>query len=123
MKIMEDNRAEQKEALEVLVEFNERVLKNMRIVIKELSGARLEDTNKFLRGIVDAMNWEIQVVNGTMEMLNDGKERINKEEFNTAVLKLSDAIKANEDAAMAEAITELIPMFENLGAAAKEVIA
>ena len=123
MKIMEDNRAEQKEALEVLVEFNERVLKNMRIVVKELSGARLEDTNKFLKGIVDAMNWEIQVVNGTMELLNEGKERINKEEFNTAVLKLGDAIKSDEDAAMAEAITELIPVFENLGAAAKEVIA
>ena len=120
---MEDNRADQKEALEVLVEFNDRVLKNMNIVVKELSGERLEDTNKFLKGIVDAMNWEIQVVNGTMEMLNEGKERINKEEFNTAALRLGDAIRENEDAAMAEAIKALIPMFENLGAAAREVIA
>lgn len=123
MKIMEDNRAEQKEALEVLIEFNERVLKNMKIVVKELSGERLEDTNNFLKGIVDAMNWEIQVVNGTMEMLNDGKERINKEEFNAAVLKFGDAIKDSDDTAMAKAIIELIPVFENLGAAAKEVIA
>ncbi len=123
MRIMEDNRAEQKEALEVLIEFNERVLKNMRIIVKELSGERLEDTNQFLRGIADALNWEIQVVNGTMDMLNDGKERINKEEFNAAVIKLSDAIKADEDAAMAAAFTELIPLFENLGAAAREVTA
>ena len=29
MKIMEENRAEQKEALEVLIEFNDRIVKNM----------------------------------------------------------------------------------------------
>ncbi len=123
MNIMEDNRAEQKEALEVLIEFNDRVLKNMNIIVKELSGERLEDTNQFLKGIVDALNWEIEVVNGTMGLLNEGKERIQKDAFNAAVLRLGDAIKANEDTAMAEAISALIPMFENLGAAAREVTA
>lgn len=123
MKIMEDNRAEQKEALEVLIEFNDRVLKNMKIIVKELSGERMEDTNQFLKGIADALNWEIQVVNGTMDMLNDGKERINKEEFNASVIKLSNAIKANDDAAMAAAFTDLIPLFEHLGEAAREVTA
>ena len=123
MNVMEDNRAEQKEALEVLIEFNDRVLKNMNIIVKELSGERLEDTNQFLKGIVDALNWEIQVVNGTMGLLNEGKERIQKDAFNAAVLRLGDAIKANEDTAMAEAISALIPMFENLGAAAREVTA
>ncbi len=83
----------------------------------------MEDTNQFVKGIVDALNWEIQVVNGTIELLNEGKERINKEAFNASVVRLGDAIKANEDAAMAEAIKALIPMFENLGAAAREVTA
>ena len=98
--------------MEVLIEFNDRVLKNMNIIVKELSGERLEDTNQFLKGIVDALNWEIEVVNGTMGLLNEGKERIQKDAFN-----------ANEDTAMAEAISALIPMFENLGAAAREVTA
>lgn len=44
---MIENRAEQKEALETLLEFNERLLKNMRIISKELSGARLDDTDIF----------------------------------------------------------------------------
>ena len=72
---MEDARKEQLEALEVLAEFNERLVKNMNIIVKELSGERLDDTDKFLKSIVDAINWEIQVVNGTMEVLNDGKEK------------------------------------------------
>lgn len=38
--IMEDNRAEQIEALQVLEEFNGRLVKNMEIIVKELSGER-----------------------------------------------------------------------------------
>ena len=119
---MEDKRAEQKEALETLVEFNERLLKNMNIVVKELSGARLDDTDKFLKSIIDAMNWEIGVMNGTMSLLNEGGERINKEQFNSKVIVFGEAVNEKDDAKMAAAIKELIPEFEGLGAAAREVI-
>ena len=119
---MENNRKEQIEALAVLEEFNSRLVNNMHIIVKELSENRLEDTNKFLKSILDAINWEIQVVNGTMEVLNEGKERVNKEVFNDAVVALSDAVKANDDKKMAEAFTIIIPVFENLGESAKEVI-
>ena len=120
---MVENRTEQKEALETLVEFNERLVKNMHIIVKELSGERLADTDKFLKGIVDAMNWEISVMNGTMELLNEGKERINKEEFNHKILELASAIEKKNDAQEARAIENLIIEFEKLENAAKEVIA
>ena len=119
---MEDARKEQLEALEVLAEFNDRLVKNMNIIVKELSGERLDDTDKFLKSIVDAINWEIQVVNGTMEALNDGKERVNKESFNAAVVALSRAIGENDDAKMAEEFKKIIPVFEQLGVSAKELI-
>ncbi|MCI6064530.1 molecular chaperone [bacterium] len=118
---MKNNRTEQKEALETLVEFNQRLVKNMNIIVKELSGQRLDDTDKFLKGIVDAMNWEINVMNGTMTLLNEGKQRVDKQAFNKKILNLGAAIKDKNDAAMAKAITELIPEFENLGNAAEEV--
>lgn len=119
---MEDNRKEQIEALEVLQEFNERVVKNMKILIKELSGARLDDTDKFLKSITDAMNWEIQVMNGTMDVLNEGKQRIQKDEFNSKIVNVSNAIAAQDDAKMAEAFQEVLPYFEKLGQAATEVL-
>ena len=87
IKIMEDNRTEQTEALETLLKFNGRLINNMQIIVKELSGNRLEDTDKFLKSILDAINWEIQVVNGTMDVLNEGEERVNKETFNDALLE------------------------------------
>ena len=121
-KIMEDNRKEQVEALETLTEFNDRLVNNMQIIVKELSGNRLEDTDNFFKSILDAINWEIQVVNGTMEVLNEGKERVNKETFNDAVVALSNAVNAKDDAKMAKAFTAIIPVFEKLGESAKEVI-
>lgn len=119
---MEDNRKEQVEALEVLLEFNERLVKNMSIIIKELSGERLDDTDKFLKSIINAMNWEIEVVNGTMQVLNEGRERVNKESFNENIISLSKAIEENNDAKMAEKFKEIIPVFEELGKSVREVI-
>lgn len=121
--IMEDNRKEQLEALEVLGEFNERLVKNMKIIAKELSGSRLDDTDKFLKSIIDAINWEIQVVNGTLDVLNEEKERLNKEDFNVAVISLSNAINDNNDTEMAEEFRKITPVFEQLGVSIKEVIA
>lgn len=120
--IMEDNRTEQVEALEVLTEFNERLVHNMEIVVKELSGARLDDTDKFLKSIIDAINWEIQVVNGTMDLLNEGEVRVNKEAFNNAIVALNEAINRKDDARMAEEFKNVIPIFRQLGESAEEVI-
>lgn len=121
-KIMEDNRAEQIEALEVLAEFNERLVHNMEIIVKELSGERLDDTDKFLKSIIDAMNWEIQVVNGTMGLLNEDEERVDKVAFNDSIVALSAAINQKDDAKMAEEFKKVIPTFRQLGESAKEVI-
>ena len=119
---MENNRVEQMEALNVLLDFNERLVKNMKIIVKELSGKRLDDTDKFLKSIVDAINWEIQVINGTMDLLNDGEERINKTKFNDAIVALSGAITENNDKKMAQEFEKVIPVFEQLGVVAKEVV-
>ncbi|MFW5650228.1 MAG: molecular chaperone [Acetivibrio ethanolgignens] len=119
---MKDMREEKIEALETLAEYNERVLKNIPILIKELSGQRLDDTEKFLDGIINAINWEVEVVNVTLDLLNEGKERIQKEDMNDKIVLLSEAIKKKDDVRMAQAFQQLIPVLENLGIAAKEVI-
>lgn len=120
-RIMAEDRTVQKEVLGELVEFNENVIKNMKIITKELDGKRLDDTDEFLNGIIKGINWEIQVVNGTISLLNEDKERLNKSEFEEKVRHLGDAYGRRSDCDMKTAFEELIPMFENLGEAAKEV--
>lgn len=119
---MESKRTEQVEALEVLVDFNDRLVHNVKILIKELSGSRLPDTNQLMKGILDAMNWEIEVMNGTMEVLNEGEQRIDKEAFNKKVIALGEAVASHKDDRMAAAFQELLPYFEQLGDVAKIVV-
>lgn len=121
--VMETTREEQIEALETLVEYNERILKNIPILVKELSGERLDDTDKFMDSIIKAINWEIEVINLTMDVLNEGKERISKEEVNTKIVALSEAISTKDDKKVAEGFRQVLPVLEGIGVAAKEVVA
>lgn len=57
-----------------------------------------------------------------MTLLNDGKERIHKEEFNQKVQMLGKALADKDDQKMAEAFQILIPEFKQLGEAAAEVL-
>ncbi len=118
---MEDLRAQQIEALEVLGDYNERLVKSIRSIIKELEGDRKEDTDKFLDEIIKGINWEIGILNGTMTLINEKEEHIKKEEMNDSILKLSKALEGKVDKEMAEALEHALPMFEKLGQVAKEI--
>lgn len=114
--------AEQLEALETMAEFNDRLLKNLPTLISELSGNRQPDTDQYQKNITDAINWEISVTNSTLEVLNQDKMRINKEDFNQKILTLNSALSSKTDSAIAGALEALIPCFEQLGIAVREAI-
>lgn len=119
---MENVRAEQIEALEVFCGYNEKFVQNIRTIITELEGDRKEDTDKFLENIIKGINWEIGVLNGVMPLINEKEERIQKEEFNSNILRLSQALEGKDDLEIAKAMKETLPMFEKLGEIAREVL-
>ena len=94
---MENVRAEQIEALEVFCGYNEKFVQNIRTIITELEGDRKEDTDRFLENIIKGINWEIGVLNGVMPLINEKEERIQKEEFNSNILRLSQALEGKDD--------------------------
>lgn len=120
---METSRLEQLEALETLIQFNERLLKNLPTIADELSEARQPDTDTYLKSILNAINWEITVMNATSALLAEGSTPIDKESFNQSILALSTALSSKTDSETAVALRNLIPHFEALGTAAKEVTA
>lgn len=118
---MEFNKMEQMEALGILADFNDRLLKNLPTIISELSGKRQPDTDTYLKNIVDSINWVITVTGNSLDILNEGYTRINKDTFNQKVMALSQALSDKKDSAIAAALQELIPCFEQLGHAVREV--
>ncbi len=114
--------AEQSEALETMAEFNDRLLKNLPTLISELSGNRQPDTDQYQKSIIDAINWEIAVTNSTLDVLNQDTVRVDKEQFNQKMQALNAAISSKEDPEIAGALEALVPCFEQLGAAVREVL-
>ncbi|MBQ4284555.1 MAG: molecular chaperone [Lachnospira sp.] len=102
---MEDLRTQQIEALQVAAPYCEKMIGALKSMIEEFSGNRQEDTDEYMKGVVDGLNWIFEVYNGTSSLINEGGEVINKDEVNGCVAKLSAAA---DDTAKAEAFKGIL---------------
>lgn len=91
-------RSQQIEVLQVVSEYIEKLIPNMETVAGELRGEKQEDTDEFLKQIIDGLNWVIEAFNGTMSLINEEREVIDKDELNREVLQLSEALIDHNDA-------------------------
>lgn len=120
---MEDLREQQLEALTVLKEYNQKLTKSILLIVEELRGKRQKDTDEFLKKIMEGINWEIQVYNGTKELINENKVRVDKEEMNRHILAFGEAVQAKEDIKLADSFEiDILPFLTKLGDAINEVV-
>ncbi|NLL75920.1 MAG: molecular chaperone [Clostridiales bacterium] len=120
---MEELREQQKEALQVSKEYLIKLIIGMESLVIELKGGKKSDTDDFMKQCLDDLNGIIQVVGRTLDLLNDGKERITKEEINNSIMRFNEAVKSNDDLKIAESMQKDIIMFLcNLSQAIDEVI-
>ena len=54
--------AEQKEALEVYIEYNKKLMNSINMLLSELREQRKDDTDEFQKKIIEGLNWEIQKI-------------------------------------------------------------
>ncbi len=112
---MEDNRKEQVEALEALKDYNPKICKALKEIVPELRGEKKEDTQEYVDHIFRGVNWELQVINGTMELLNEKEEQVSKDALNEIVSQVNDAYTFKDDEKLARIIEdELLPFVEKL---------
>jgi len=120
---MEDIRNEQIEALETLKEYNVKIVSAIKEVVDEFRGDKKEDTDAYLNKILEGINWEIQVINGTMDLVNEKEELISKESVNNVIVKLNDSIKEKNNALMVDTLEkELFPFLQNLDGIIEKVL-
>lgn len=106
---------QQLEALEELFHYSQKLIPAIETVSGELKGSRQEDTDEYLKTILNGINWMIEVLNRTMELVNEEEVIINKEQTNSGILKLGEAIKEKNDEKIADTlIVEVIPFLTDL---------
>lgn len=112
---MQDDRQEQVEALETLKEYNVKIVKALSEVGEELRGNRKEDTDEYLDYIFKGVNWELQVLNQTLDLLNEKEDQISRDSVNVMVQQLNDAYTSKADEKLALVVeNELYPFFQGL---------
>lgn len=121
---MESNlKQQQVEALQALKDYNIRLVNSIKMILIELREERKNDTDEFQKKIIDGINWEIEVLNGTLSLINSKQKRVDKAEINQHIVELGNAIKSGEDLLIADAFEEhIIPAFTEIGKIAETVI-
>lgn len=107
---MEDLKAQKMEALGVAKEYLEKLIPGMNTLCQELKGDRKEDTDQFQNQCIDGLNWIIEIYNRASDVINSDEIHIVKEELNSKIIKLSEALKSKKDIEIADSLeTDIIP--------------
>ena len=101
---MDDYRQQQEEALKVAHEYCAKLINGINNVTGELKGKRLLDTDAYLDEIVKGINWVIEIVNRTIDVINADEVRIDKDAVNNAVKTLGEALSKKDDVLIADAL-------------------
>jgi hypothetical protein len=101
---MEDLREQQKEALLTARDYIGKLLDAVDVVGVELSGEEQEDTKEYLDTILKGVNWTIEVLNRTIDYVNENEELIQKESVNDRMLHFSSVYESSNRQALNEAL-------------------
>lgn len=118
-----ENVQEKREALEEMRSYNVKLEKGIVTLAKELKDNPQEDTMKFLETVVNGINWVIQITNLTIDLLNEDKNRITKEEINNEILALNEALKDGDNDKAADLFeNQLLAFIRKLNTACDEIL-
>lgn len=99
---MNETVKQQMEAVGVLKNFLDKLIPNLETLCTELKGQRKADTAAFQKECLDAFNWVIEVYNRIPDALELSDKKLDKGAVNQAITELAEALKAGEDALIAE---------------------
>lgn len=110
---MEDIRAQQIEALEMGCSYIEKLIPAMKEIIPELRGEELPDTKDYLKQQIEGLNFVIDIINGTMNLINEKETILIKDNMEQKIQSLDKAYSANNNQLIADALeVDVLPLLD-----------
>lgn len=110
---MEDIRQQQIEALGMVAEYIEKLIPAMKEIIPELRGQELPDTKDFLNQQMDGLNFVIDIINGTMSLVNEKETILIKDNMEEKVQNLNRALGAQMNPQIADVLeADILPFLD-----------
>lgn len=94
----------QMETLEEMLIYLEKLIPATESIIIELRDQRKTDTDEFFTAIINGINWTIEVLNRTMDIMNEDEAVIEKDNINDAIFKLGLAIREHNNINIADVL-------------------
>lgn len=119
---MEPSREQVLEAIRGICEYDTKLIVACEDIMEDLKTGKITLLSKVMQNIIQGINWTVEVLNRTMDTFNEGTERLNKEELNSALVSFSTAYETGDGVRVAEAIqNHIIPFLHKVCEAAGEI--
>ncbi len=120
---MEPTREQVLEAIHGIREYDTKLIAACEDIIGDLKTGSITLLSKVMQNIIQGINWTVEVLNRTMDTFNEGKERLNKEELNSALVSFSTAYETGDCGKVAEAVQNaIIPFLQKVCSAGEEIL-
>lgn len=120
---MEEREQLQLEVLKELITYSDNLIPALQVLIEELRAGSQEDTNTFLNDVINGINWEIEVFNQCMSLINEKGSYIDKKLMIAAVGNLGNSLREGDTLRVADCLeTDFLPFLNKLDLAAKQVV-
>lgn len=119
---MEVTREQIVEAIKGICEYDTKLAAACEDVIEDLKSGKVGLNSKIMENIIQGINWTVEVLNRTMDTINEEKERLNKEELNSALVAFSVAYETGDGVKVADAMKNaIIPLLQKVCVAGGEI--
>ena len=120
---MEEREQLQREVLQELVSYSEKLIPAVQTIIEELRGNEKTDTGEFLNEVINGINWEIEVYNQCAALINSKSSYIDKKQMIGAVTSLGQSLSSGDNRMVADCFeNDFLPFLNKLTLAAKMVV-
>lgn len=119
---MEPTREQIVEAIKGISQYDAKLIAACEDITEDLRTGKITLLSKVMQNIIQGINWTVEVLNRTMDTFNEEKERLNKEELNSALVSFSTAYETGDGVRVAEAMQNaIIPFLHKVCQAAQEI--
>ena len=110
---MDEIKVQQYEALQDGADYALRLVPAIREILPALRGDEKDDTQDFKNQIFEGINYLVEVVNGTLPLINEKEVILNRDGIEEKMQQLINSVDSKDDAAVADALEQgILPFVE-----------
>lgn len=113
--MQESTRQEKIEAIVGICQYDQKLINALEDLADDLKSGKETLPSELLGTIMQGINWTVEVLNQTMDVFNEGEEKLEKQMINDALVAFNEAFTSSDAGKIAAAIRDsLLPCLERI---------